>query len=62
MVANRSGRRNGLILRTIRVVTGLVLFAFVTCHLLNASLGIISVAAMDAARPFLSGTYGASFR
>ncbi|MEP1929898.1 MAG: hypothetical protein ABJJ37_01300, partial [Roseibium sp.] len=42
-------------MRTVRIVTGLYLLAFVTSHLLNLSLGLISIKAMDAARPFLSG-------
>ncbi len=34
----------------IRLISGLILFAFVATHLLNHSLGIISVQAMDAGR------------
>ncbi len=48
------GRLSGLGLRTARIVTGLFLLIFVTSHLLNLSLGLISIEAMDAARPFLS--------
>lgn len=39
--------------RRIRIVSGLVLFAFVAMHLANVALGLKSIAAMDAARPFL---------
>ncbi|MEP6018310.1 MAG: 2Fe-2S iron-sulfur cluster-binding protein [Paracoccaceae bacterium] len=49
-----SKRRVGLFTRSLRITTGLVLLAFVTCHLLNASFGIISVKAMEAARPYLT--------
>ncbi|MBW4708963.1 (2Fe-2S)-binding protein [Roseobacter sp. YSTF-M11] len=44
----------GLALRTTRIVSGLFLLFFVTSHLLNLSLGVISIEAMDAARPYLS--------
>lgn len=46
-----------VIVRALRIVSGLVLLAFVTCHLLNASLGVVSVQAMDAARPYLTGIW-----
>lgn len=36
--------------RRIRLTTGLILFAFVTCHLLNHSLGIHSLGMMEAGR------------
>ena len=35
-------------IRRLRMATGLVLFAYVTTHLVNHSLGIVSVAAMEA--------------
>jgi len=44
-------------IRNLRMVSGLYLLAYVTCHLLNLCLGMISVAAMDAARPWLSGIW-----
>ena len=54
----RSQDRNlGLIVRTVRIWSGLILLIFVTCHLLNLSLGLISIEAMDAARPYLSGIW-----
>jgi len=37
-------------IRRVRLVTGLVLFAYVTTHLFNHALGLVSVAAMDAGR------------
>ena len=36
--------------RKIRLISGLVLFTFVTTHFLNHSLGNISLAAMEAGR------------
>lgn len=47
-----------LLVRMVRIVTGLVLLAFVTTHLLNASLGIISIEAMENAKPYLTGFWG----
>ena len=38
--------------RTLRIVTGIILFAFVATHLLNLAVGLISLEAMDAARPY----------
>jgi adenylate cyclase len=40
--------------RRIRLTTGLILFAFVTGHLLNHSLGIHSLAAMEAGREWFT--------
>ncbi len=52
---NRSAIRDPRVLaRTLRIVTGLLLLLFVTTHLLNASFGMISLEAMDAARPYLT--------
>ncbi|WP_299831460.1 2Fe-2S iron-sulfur cluster-binding protein [uncultured Roseobacter sp.] len=48
------GPRSGLIVRTMRIWSGLFLLIFVTSHLLNLSLGVFSLEAMDAARPYLS--------
>jgi adenylate cyclase len=39
--------------RPLRLVTGLILFAYATCHLLNHAFGIRSIAAMEAASPVL---------
>ena len=36
--------------RKIRLTTGLILFAFVTCHLINHTLGVISLAVMETGR------------
>ena len=44
-------------MRSLRAVTGLVLLAYVTLHLINLSLGLISLPLMDAARPYLSGVW-----
>ena len=54
-----TGRR-ALWLRSARIISGLLMLAFVTCHLLNAGLGVISVKAMDAARPFMTGPWTGS--
>ena len=44
---------NPSVRRRIRLVTGLVLFGYVIMHLLNLSLGLLSLEAMDAARPYI---------
>jgi len=41
------------IVRGLRLATGLILFSFATCHLLNHSFGIRSIAAMQAASEVL---------
>ena len=41
----------------VRLATGLVLLAFATVHLLNHAVGLISLAAMEAARPVLIGPW-----
>ena len=46
------------LVRNLRIVSGLYLLIFITLHLLNVSLGLISIQAMDAARPYLSGLLG----
>lgn len=43
--------------RRIRIISGLVLFAFVTMHLVNVALGLHSIALMDRASPFLMGPW-----
>ncbi len=48
---------SAIILRAVRIWSGLFLLAFVTSHLTNLSLGLISIDAMDAARPYLSGVW-----
>ncbi len=53
---SRAGSRT--ILRSLRIITGLYLLAYVTSHLINLSLGLVSIEAMDAARPYLSGIWG----
>jgi len=40
-------RADRLSIRNLRLVTGLILFTYVTTHLLNHSLGNISIAAME---------------
>ena len=44
---------SGLIARRISLFTGLYLFAFVFAHLVNISLGLKSIDAMDEARSWL---------
>ena len=43
-------RNSSRIVRTLRLATGLVLFSFATCHLLNHSFGIRSTDAMQIGR------------
>lgn len=47
---SRSGLAGRLTVRNVRLTTGLVLFAFVATHLLNHSLGLVSLDAMEAGR------------
>jgi len=42
------------LIRRVRLVSGLVLMAFVTCHLLNLAIGLRSLAAMEAWRATLT--------
>lgn len=49
-VAPRGPRRQSKDARRARIASGVVLFAFVTTHLVNHSLGLISLAAMEAGR------------
>jgi adenylate cyclase len=44
-------------LRRLRLITGLVLMAFVLGHMLNLMLGMHSLAAMESARPYLMGPW-----
>ena len=55
MTAPAAKRTPALVMRTLRIWSGLFLLIFVTGHLTNLSLGLISISAMDAARPYLSG-------
>ena len=43
-------RRGQAWVRQLRLTTGLILFTFVTTHLLNHALGLISLDAMEAGR------------
>lgn len=43
--------------KRIRIISGLVLFAFVTMHLLNVAFGLHSIASMDFVRPVLMGVW-----
>jgi adenylate cyclase len=44
-----------ILLRRIRLVSGLILFTFLTTHLMNHALGLISLATMEVGRTwFLS--------
>lgn len=38
--------------RTLRIVTGIILFVFVATHLLNMSLGLVSLQTLDQSRPY----------
>ncbi len=44
-------------LRDVRLATGLVVAAFVLCHLGNHALGLVSIEAMEAARPWIMGIW-----
>ncbi len=50
-----------MLLRSLRVVTGLYLLAYVTSHLLNVSLGLVSLEMMERARPYMSGLWMGPF-
>jgi adenylate cyclase len=55
-MTNPSFKRTApIVQRSIRIWSGLFLLAFVTSHLINLSLGLISIETMDSARPYLSG-------
>ena len=43
--------------RNLRMLSGAVLFLFVTCHLLNMAFGLISVDAVESARTFLTSPW-----
>lgn len=47
----------GALVRRVRIVSGLILLTFVTGHLTNLMLGLHSLAAMEAARPYLMGPW-----
>ena len=55
MTHSNSKLTPSIVLRAVRVWSGLFLLAFVTSHLTNLSFGLISIQAMDAVRPYLSG-------
>ncbi|WP_152047333.1 adenylate/guanylate cyclase domain-containing protein [Aureimonas psammosilenae] len=50
-----SSRRLGS--RDLRLASGLAMGAFILCHFVNHAFGLISVEAMEAARPFLSAPW-----
>lgn len=43
--------------RNLRMLSGALLYVFVTCHLLNMAFGLISVDAVEAARTFLTAPW-----
>ncbi|MCP5075989.1 MAG: hypothetical protein GY947_22190, partial [Rhodobacteraceae bacterium] len=58
MTATSTNRTNwALIGRKLRVITGLILLAYVTSHLLNLVLGLHSVAWIELTSPYLSGMW-----
>ncbi|GGD88530.1 adenylate/guanylate cyclase domain-containing protein [Aureimonas endophytica] len=57
MSAGPSKSRRDLWLRHLRLGSGLVVGAFVTMHIANLALGLVSLDAMEAARPWLSGPW-----
>ena len=52
-----AGSAVGSMVRNARIVSGLVLLTFVTGHLTNLILGLHSLGAMEAARPYLMGPW-----
>lgn len=48
-----------LVLRRVRAISGLILLFYVTSHLLNTALGLISIEAMEKASPYLSQLWSA---
>jgi adenylate cyclase len=52
-IFSRLARARRRVERPLRLVTGLILFAYATCHLLNHAFGIRSINAMQAASPVL---------
>ncbi len=54
MTSPKQKSSTALAIRTARIWSGLFLLAFVTSHLTNLSLGLISIDAMDAGRPYLT--------
>jgi len=46
------------LLRRTHLATGVVMFVFVVCHLVNHTCGLISVEAMDDMRPLLTAPWG----
>ena len=37
-------------IKRVRLITGIILFSFLTCHLLNLSFGLVSLTALDDSR------------
>ena len=57
MPSSSKSRSAAAWMRSLRAVTGLYVLAYVTLHLLNLCIGLVSLEAMDAARPYLSGIW-----
>ncbi len=57
MTSPNTTMTSAIVLRAVRIWSGLFLLAFVTSHLTNLSFGLVSINAMDAARPYLSGIW-----
>ncbi len=43
--------------KKLRIATGIVLYIFITMHLINLALGLHSIALIEAAKPFLTGPW-----
>ncbi|MCJ8299257.1 MAG: hypothetical protein MJK13_10035, partial [Pseudomonadales bacterium] len=39
-------------IRSLSIISGLILFAFITTHLLNLTLGIVSIELLESTRPY----------
>ncbi len=48
---------NSIWTRRLRIISGLTLFAFVVCHLLNVSAGLHSIEMMDRLRPYFMAVW-----
>jgi adenylate cyclase len=49
--------RGDNLVRSVRLVSGLTLMAFVTCHLVNLAIGLRSLAEMEAWRALLTAPW-----
>jgi adenylate cyclase len=48
----------GSVVRQVRLISGLLLFAFVVCHLVNHALGLVSLDSLEAGRSVFGAVWG----